>query len=344
MSPLRYPIRFLSPAFLGDARKSARWRTPPFKALLRQCWRMAWAQDHGFDVDIGSMRREEGRLFGSAADEARSSRSLLRLRLDAWTPSKLREWQALGQINIDARLRVGADLYLGYWPVLNAKPQSRLKNTPAIGAGERHELAIGFDPRDLATVEREHPRLLRAIQLAATYGSVGGRSRNGWGSFAMEGVEAPTAVPQRDWREALRLDWPHAIGRDEKGVLEWQSAAQPDWRAAMTLLARVRLGVRRQFPLQGSGASPGDRLWLAYPVTKAKQASWDPLKGVRSGRIPNSLRFRLRESAQGLRAVVFHVPCRPPAAYRPDQAALERVWREAHRWLDDHEPLTRVQR
>jgi len=36
-------VRFLTPAFLGDAEQNGRWRTPPFKALLRQWWRMAYA-------------------------------------------------------------------------------------------------------------------------------------------------------------------------------------------------------------------------------------------------------------------------------------------------------------
>ncbi len=39
----RYTVRFLTPAFLGDAEQNGRWRTPPFKAQLRQWWRVAYA-------------------------------------------------------------------------------------------------------------------------------------------------------------------------------------------------------------------------------------------------------------------------------------------------------------
>jgi CRISPR-associated protein Cmr1 len=72
------------PAFLGNAEQSGQWRTPPFKALLRQWWRVAYAADHRFSVDVDRMREDEGRLFGAAADAADSNRSRVRIRLDRW--------------------------------------------------------------------------------------------------------------------------------------------------------------------------------------------------------------------------------------------------------------------
>jgi hypothetical protein len=38
---LTYRVSFTTPAFLGDAEQNGQWRTPPFKALLRQWWRVA---------------------------------------------------------------------------------------------------------------------------------------------------------------------------------------------------------------------------------------------------------------------------------------------------------------
>lgn len=37
-----YTARFLTPAFLGNAGQDGQWRTPPFKHLLREWWRVAW--------------------------------------------------------------------------------------------------------------------------------------------------------------------------------------------------------------------------------------------------------------------------------------------------------------
>ncbi len=48
MRQMKYRIEFLTPAFLGNAEQSGQWRAPPFKALLRQWWRVVWAQRHRF--------------------------------------------------------------------------------------------------------------------------------------------------------------------------------------------------------------------------------------------------------------------------------------------------------
>ncbi len=43
MKKLEYQVAFTTPAFLGNADQQAQWRTPPFKALLRQWWRVVHA-------------------------------------------------------------------------------------------------------------------------------------------------------------------------------------------------------------------------------------------------------------------------------------------------------------
>ena len=43
MRKLEYQVTFNTPAFLGNADQQAQWRTPPFKALLRQWWRVVHA-------------------------------------------------------------------------------------------------------------------------------------------------------------------------------------------------------------------------------------------------------------------------------------------------------------
>ena len=63
---LRYEVTFLTPAFLGNAKQSGQWRTPPFKTALRQWWRVVWANRDGFSSNLESMRQAEARLFGTA--------------------------------------------------------------------------------------------------------------------------------------------------------------------------------------------------------------------------------------------------------------------------------------
>src|SRR5207253_6755334 len=89
---LSYTVRFLCPAFLGNAEQNGQWRTPPFKALLRQWWRVAYAASRNHSVDIEEMRRTEGMLFGNAwlshqengRTKADHRKSRVRIRLDSW--------------------------------------------------------------------------------------------------------------------------------------------------------------------------------------------------------------------------------------------------------------------
>jgi len=337
--PMQFNIRFLAPAFLGDAEQKGRWRTPPFKALLRQYWRMAWARDHDYPKDVAAMLHTEGLLFGTASDgDTGSSRSLLRLRLASWSPGKLTTWSPLGAIATGGKPGGDAGTYLGYGPV--AQKDGGLTKGRAIDAGEAAVFGVGFDPRSQGrpTLLAEHQRVRDAIAQANLYGTVGGRSRNGWGSFVLDADAAmpDVAVPMRPWREALGLEWAHALGTDDAGPLVWKTAVCKDWREAMRQLAAVRYRVRHQFPMAMAQRlpKPDERHWLAYPATKSSVADWDRNS---SGRLPNSLRFKLRPAPGEpgkVVGVVFHVPCRPPREFSPDIAVLERVWATAHQFLD----------
>lgn len=56
MIKLTFKARFTTPAFLGGAEpQQGHWRTPPFKALLRQCWRIAYSAAARHAVDVKRM-------------------------------------------------------------------------------------------------------------------------------------------------------------------------------------------------------------------------------------------------------------------------------------------------
>jgi CRISPR-associated protein Cmr1 len=340
---LSYTMRFLCPAFLGNAEQSGQWRTPPFKALLRQWWRVVYAADHGFSVAVKEMHGAEGQLFGAAADAGSSNRSRVRLRLDRWDFGSLKGWQPTGTVRhpeVGANgQNVGSDLYLGYGP-LKFERGTTLKANAAVQAGESATLRIALTPQVGA---EQTVRIARTLALMNLYGTLGGRSRNGWGSFALEPLDGSTALPLspgasllRPWAAALALDWPHAIGRDQKGALIWQTEAFPDWKAGMRRLAEIKIGLRTQFKFPDETSphqQPRERHWLSYPVTNHRVAPWgDKL------RLPNSLRFKLRRDSRDparLCGVIFHVPCLPPREFNPDRRAIQSVWQRVHQFLDD---------
>lgn len=281
MKTLEYNIRFVTPAFLGNANQDGQWRTPPFKALLRQWWRVAVAEQLKFDFD--AMRKQEAMLFGVAADGGESRKSQVRIRLDNWSVGTLTEAPAIGQVTM-GKNQIPAALYSGYGPVA---PGPKLKARAAIQSGAEASFRIAC-PEDVG--------IEQAIALMNAYATVGGRSRNGWGSFELIGDHAQLKPCMRDWQTAMQLDWPHCFGRDEKPLI-WTSSPQSRWEDAMKLLAQTRADMRRAVP---------DRLMLAYPSTKGSMPGWG-----NSDRVPHSLRFKVRAAGEAFVAVIFHMPCRP---------------------------------
>lgn len=346
MQTRTYPVRFLTPAFLGNAEQDGQWRTPPFKALIRHWWRVAYAADGGFRVDPKAMRAAEGELFGQAAG-GEGQKSQVRIRLDRWDQGTLTRWGGDPKVRHDEvgkdGAMVGAHLYLGYGPLnfnqgtfLGKKAGGGFKPHAAIQAGEAARLRLAYP-------ESESRLLETALYLMDAFGTLGGRSRNGWGSFTLQGEQPPLPpampLPQRPWEEALQLDWPHALGTDETGPLVWQTAVAPDWQQLMKRLAEVKIGLRTEFRFSNGGTpNPEPRHWLSYPVTHHPVKEWKK----RNLRLPNSLRFKVRETAENhLVGLIFHVPCSPPAEFRPDPKAVKETWRRVHRYLDGQD-LKRV--
>ncbi|MFM2406812.1 MAG: hypothetical protein RL223_4692 [Pseudomonadota bacterium] len=349
-----YRLTFNTPAFLGNADQVAQWRTPPIKALLRQWWRVAYAAEQTRGVDVAAMRQAEGRLFGVAADSAGDSRkSQLRMRLSHWDEGSLRDWSGLDAQRVPHEEvgkegkpgMVGAQLYLGYGP-LTFKSGTSLKSGAAIDVSGKSrathaDLKLAFPEGD------EEQRLLKALAMADLFGTLGGRSRNGWGSLSLKPLGStpalqtnlPDGVTQA-WQQALTLDWPHAIGRDARGPLIWTTGQRSEWREVMVDLARIKIAMRLKFrfPKERPDGLVHERHWLSYPVTGHDVSAWKS----DSLRLPNSLRFKVRADANGkLRGVIFHMPCLPPPAFNPVRTQIERVWQQVHQTLDGDARLQR---
>lgn len=338
MQQLSYEIRFLTPAFLGDAAQNGRWRTPPFKALLRQWWRVVYARDMGYAVQPDRMLREEGALFGAAAD-GEGHKSQIRLRLGHWQEGKLKKWGIdPATIHPEVPKPIGAHLYLGYGPLsfnkgtfLGKKIQGEFVQRLAIEADATCELRIAI-PRDQVR------RVEESIILIEKFGSIGGRSRSGWGSIGLgQTSNLPLAeidIPTRPWQQTLELDWAHAVGTDESGPLIWVTRPHDDWSSVMQTLAAIKIGLRTQFPFTtGRNApAPEDRHWLSYPVTNHNVREWGPL------RLPNMLRFKIRTVGDGkLVGLVFHMPCSPPRSFGSKTSKLIEVWQSIHAYLDNEQ-------
>jgi len=353
MRSLTYRLSFNTPAFLGNAEQNAQWRTPPFKAMLRQWWRVVKAKE--FNYNHGEMRRAEMRLFGAASGSGNegSHRSLVRLRLSSWQEGKLPSVSSgdmVQHVEVPGG-KVGANLYLGYGPIGGLARS-------AISPEESANTLTIHCP------DQEADDIRKAMQLAAWFGTLGSRARNGWGSLHIEGEgikgfaelkipELTSVIEPRPLTECLDVEWLHALGCDSTGLpLVWRLLKKGDakrqlvpfnsWEEVMRELARIKIQVRTSdfFKFKGGGPgghpNPQPRHLLAYPAgSQHNVAGWG-----NNGRLANQVLFKVhRHKAsghEGFAATIAHFPSRLPrhmAVGRqvPDQVA---VWEEVHRLLD----------
>lgn len=348
-----YRLQLASPAFLGDADQKGTWRTPPLKALIREWWRIAVAPQVAYEV--GALKTQEKGLFGTAADDGSdgNQQSKIRLALSDWRAGSCKQWEPgearvthpeVKDRNTGKERPVGAELYLGYGPLV-FQQGTQLNNGAALQAKDENTLK-------LAHPEEHDEALTLALTLAHWFGTIGGRSRNGWGSLGWQALAGAPALPvlskaalehtgcTRPLARCLDLDWPHAIGTDAKGALVWRSKDTfRDWRAAMKFLAQTKIGFRVALGFVGGQPhrEPQARHVLAYPVTHHKVPAWE---GKDRGRLANTLRFKLQPEPDGsLRALIYHTPCKPTLPHQGID--LLGTWQRVHDFLDNA-ALTRL--
>lgn len=351
---LAYDLSFATPAFVGDASQQAQWRTPPFKALIRQWWRIVKSHETGLDVD--RLRNAEESLFGAAASEGipgASHRSLLRLRLSTWERGKLTSWPRgeLKEKHPEVGFPVGTELYLGFGPLAYDK------TSKATGLGKNNGFKRdAIDDKAAVTLrlcfpDQHHPALQSTMQLVAWFGTLGSRARNGWGSLRiaheqfqpLTGENLQSLAVTRPVQKCLEVDWPHAIGEDNRGPLVWKTRVKGSWQQVMKELARIKIAFRTQPALSLDRVPDGTfspRHLLAYPVTHhpVTATGWGG-----QGRLANQIRFKLLPEQGQLVGVIVHLPCALPAemarALPPDaRGSVDQhlVWQAVHSVLDQN--------
>ena len=354
MTVLNYRVGFNTPAFLGNAEQQGQWRAPPFKALLRQWWRVVTAHQHGFAWD--RVLQQENALFGSAGDDKDGGKSKVQLRLSRWDAGSLTALPFMARHrHPDVGKDVESALYLGYGPVT--------------GGGIRKAIAPGTDQAalQLRCPTADAQDIGKAMQLIGWFGCLGSRARNGWGSREVQGVrvmgledlndatlaqQAPTRPLADAMQDRLAGEWPHAIGQCGDGRPSVWRVVQgkklnPDgtgaylgfdnWTGVMERLAELKIGLRTSFELRAGGphARVEGRHMLAYPVTH------HALSGLDNARMANPLRFKVGQTQSGKYfGMLVHLPCVMPAAmFKPSRVPVPEVscqiavWRQVHAYL-----------
>lgn len=321
---LDYKVKFLTPAFLGNAEQNGQWRTPPFKALLRQWWRVVYAANKNFQFDLAQMRHDEGVLFGHAwLDDDKSERdekvaarkSLIRIRLDD-VDAKGLVWKLGSQRGVEP-LPTGLDTSYAWFGLIKrgGGVPDRMGIKPNTNEGVRR-LRIALPEVHLA-------ELKETIALINAFGLLGSRSRGGWGALQLDEVPFIKKTFAQKYaqplKECLTGDWAMSLAVDAKGLMIWRSRkSYESWDGAMRFIAMQRKNVR-------SGLKTGKDLRPALGFATPQ------------GRMPSPLRWKLIVDSEGkLQIQVFALPHAIPQEGNKhfSSQALETAWRSVSDTLD----------
>ncbi len=315
MKQLEYEVRFTTPAFIGNSTQESQWRTPPFKSLLRQWWRIVWAANN-LDFshsELKRMRTAERDIFGSPAiSEMKNQKSRLRIRLPIWEA---------GRENINRNFKYS---YLAYGIEL-----PRL----AIGTNNPKILRI-------AVPEDKVEDIVSSLALINAYGSLGSRSRNGWGSLVLSPHASSPELHTRDlqlftrkWKEALHQGWPCAVGKDSNGVLVWKIVdSKHNWEDVMSEFSILRKSINR--------SDNTERYWLSLPTG---DNFLDRIGSKKTGfyRLPNAFHFKVQLDKVDSRKLIGIGYLNPSIHFKQEnsfvinRSEIESTWEEVIRLLDN---------
>ena len=353
MEELRLTVEFLTPTFLGGADQNAELRAAPFKNLLRQWWRVAVGSRYATPE---TLLAAEGDLFGSVLDENEASTSRVRLAL---TPVEVRLMSHSKDFVSTSRVRLALTpvegsfllsekgIFFGKTPHPEVKGGMAVENALYLGFGpitlknSKRYIAPGSKANLLLSFPREEKvHMVDLLHYIDAFGTIGSRSRNGWGSLSLSGEgfarkdvrSFATAQVSHLVSDKQGKQYPSLLGADSKGLLCWEvGVPKGDWTAAMQSLAETYMTLRTKINIKPQGLK--ERHLLGYPVTNHSLTEW----GGNNGRMPSQLRLMVKRSPEDqLVGRILHLPhCLPEdKPWKNSLGPPFEIWKSVHALLD----------
>lgn len=174
---LDYDCHIVTPMFMGGADPlKAELRAPAIKGALRFWWRAL-----NGDLPTGKLREKEGNLFGST--DAGQSKVRISLVVDGLNKSTdPLPWHPVAVISKGREVKINILYYLCYGTYLWSKANSKNEFTKEYLQPGQFKLRLLVSKSVLEQVEE----IKTALYLLANFGGLGSRSRNGFGSIAID--------------------------------------------------------------------------------------------------------------------------------------------------------------
>lgn len=342
-------IEFLSPTFLGGADQNAELRSAPFKNLLRQWWRVA--NGH---LPAVRLREEEGKLFGAVLGDSSAQASQLRLVLEKGKRFAIdTEMPFLGTLDHPEVRRGDGNprpldrrLYLGYGPITNENAKTIIRKFIKPGSVVKASVYISKD--SLETFRH-------TLSLLFHFGTLGSRSRNGFGSVALlyDNTKLSLISLADLMRTSITFDfrmeeqnkrYPSQLCSDGQKLLCWDyipenfEKVDQAWQEIFHKFADIYMRARTMLRFQHANRLEARHL-LGYPAgANHKVSDW----GGNKGRMPSQLRLMVKRNDQEqIVGRILHLPHPIPKQWDNRLGNQADIWKQVHAFLDQQPTLKR---
>ena len=319
----------ITPMFLGNANQEAEWRPEPLKGLFRYWWRILHsALPQVGQTDMRELLHEESALFGFAGDNeaAGSGKSLVGITVLGAEKPCVEKFPFVETIDHPETDRGKIDPLL-YLAGIGLMQNGQVKH-PYFRPSSCFSFYVDFPEKDSDSING-------VLALLQAFGGLGGRSRNGWGSFQVvrgglerEDVLRVLGEATRNWKDGFDKDYPNCLGKDPKPLL-WKTKGKGTWQDAMRELADAYVGVRAREVkgLRSLHPDNGQRHLLGLPLTHHNPQG--------PGRYSSPLRFSVRKHGSKYFGLAVHLPQRfPSETVKLSREQQLEVWGIVHRKLD----------
>lgn len=314
---LTFDVEFITPAFLGGADGNAEIRTAPFKSLLRRWWRIV-----NGNLSPEELWKKESELFGSTEKDMASGKIFGKSKVVLKIINIQQEdYLSSENINIGEDDYTDLALYTGYGSVNMGKkyivPKTRCSFSISCPKENEHEIQ-------------------KTLFYVHLFGTIGSRSRNGWGSIAI----LPKSFkfdPAKCFPQALILEkvwssnknYPFCIGKDEKGMLCWQTAERySSWKSAFEDIAQIYHQLVKNLNEDDKNFNTKWRKLLGFAAGNSRLSSQLLLKVC----------ITKTKIQTGYYGMIVHVPYLV-SDWKERDGDQKKAWQFIHEWLDSDKKL-----
>lgn len=314
---LCFDIEFITPTFLGGADGNAEIRTAPFKNLLRRWWRIA-----NGNLSPEELWKKESRLFGSTEKDPDTGKIFGKSKVEL----KIEQPQS-NTVYISSETEksdLKRFLYLGYGPVQAKSADTRfyIKSGLIVSAS-------------IIVPKSEKDTLIRVLTLINLFGTVGSRSRKGFGSIAIlpkldteEGgfklynikklrEEIPYLHKGNEMISGDKKQYPYYLSSDEKGMFCWNTTQKSSYQEVLSDMTDIY----RNVVGEAKKASSSGRTILG---------SANEVRNTEIKRIPSPLILKVVKQGDKYSGRILHL------AYNisDEIKQQDKVWHAIYEYLD----------